>query len=172
MIRIIQKASQIYRKYGSHGLDFIALKLGVDIHEVLETENIEEVYFPDIEAIALKPNLDFARRNYLICHALGHHLFHRASLWRDYINLHENGLFGSLEIGRSEITRKEKEADVFAAYFLIPQEKLDPILNEDWFKESTNQITALVKEFQVPEELARKRLEFEKIFSLNNYSIC
>jgi hypothetical protein len=36
MIRIIQKASQIYKKYGSQGLDFIALKLGVDIHEVLE----------------------------------------------------------------------------------------------------------------------------------------
>ena len=172
MIRIIQKASQIYKKYGSKGLDFIALKLGVDIHEVLETENIEEVYFPDLEAIALKPNLDFPRRNYLICHALGHHLFHRASLWRDYINLHENGLFGSLEIGMSEIGRKEKEADLFAAYFLIPQEKLNPILTQDWFKESSNQIAALVKEFQVPEELAIKRLEFEKIFSLNNYSVC
>ncbi len=172
MKRIIQKAGQIYRKYGSAELDFIALELGVDIHEVLETENIEEVYFPDLEAIALKPNLDFPKRNYLISHALGHHLFHRLGLHRDYIDLHENGLFGSLEIGRSEITRKEKEADIFAAYFLIPQEKLDPILNEDWFKESANQITALAKQFRVPEELARKRLEFEKIFSLKNYSFC
>lgn len=171
MLRIIQKASEIYRKYSSYGLDFIALKLGVEIHEVLETENIEEVYFPDLEAIALKPNLDCPKRNYLISHALGHHLFHRASSWLDYIKLHEKGLFGSLEIGLREIGRKEKEADVFAAYFLIPREKLDPILTQDWFRKSSNQIADLVKEFQVPEELARKRLEFEKIFSLNNYSV-
>ncbi len=163
MIRIIQKATEIYRKCGSMGLDFIAMKLGVDIHEVLETENIEEVYFPDLKAIAIKPNLDCPKRNYLISHALGHHLFHRFSLHRDYINLHENGLFGSLEIGRSEIARKEKEADIFAAYLLIPEEKLKPILKGEWFNESLNPVPELAEKFQVPEELARKRLEFEGI---------
>ncbi len=163
MKRIIQKASEIYRKCGSYGLDFIAMKLGVDIHEVLETENIEEVYFPDLEAIAIKPNLDCPKRNYLISHALGHHLFHRIGLFRDYIRLHEDGLFGNLEMGRDEIGRKEKEADIFAAYFLIPQEKLDPILTQEWFRESSNQIAILAEEFQVPEELARKRLEFEEM---------
>lgn len=168
MIGIIQKANQIYKKYGSKELDFIVEKLGVDIHEVLETENIEEVYFPDIKAIALKPNLDLPQRNYLIAHALGHHFFHRIGLYRDYIRLHENGLFGSFEIGKSERARKEKEADIFAAYFLIPPEKLNPILTQDWFRESSDQIAALEKEFQVPEELAKKRLEFEEIMTNKN----
>jgi Zn-dependent peptidase ImmA (M78 family) len=168
MIGIIQKATQIYRKYGSIKLDFIAGKFGVTVYETLSTEKIKEVYFPDLKAIAIVPNLDFRERNYLIAHALGHHLFHRFGLYRDYINLHENGLFGSLEIGRSERARKEKEADLFAAYFLIPEEKLNPILKEDWFRESPDKVTTLAEKFQVPEELARKRLEFKNILALNN----
>ncbi len=79
---------------------------------------------------------------------------------------------GSLEIGRSELARKEKEVDLFAAYFLIPEERLSPILSQDWFRESPDQVTALAEEFQVPEELARKRLDFKNSFTLNNYSIC
>jgi Zn-dependent peptidase ImmA (M78 family) len=172
MIGIIQKATQIYRKYGSIELDFIAGKFGVTIYETLSTEKIKEVYFPDLKAIAIVPNLDFRERNYLIAHALGHHFLHRIGLYQDYINLHENGLLGSLEIGRSELARKEKEADLFAAYFLIPEERLNLILKEDWFRESPNQVTALAEEFQVPEELARKRLEFKNIFTLKNYSVC
>ncbi len=162
---IIKKAKEIWRLYGSEKLDFIIGKLGIAIYEILGTNKIKEVYFPELKAIALIPNLDFRERNYLLAHALGHHLFHRLGLYRDYINLHENGLFGSFEIGRSELAKKEKEADLFAAYFLIPEEKLTPILTEDWFKESANQIAALAEEFQVPEELARKRLEFEKMLS-------
>jgi Zn-dependent peptidase ImmA (M78 family) len=172
MIGIIQKATQIYRKYGSIELDFIAGKFGVTVYETLSTEKIKEVYFPDLKAIAIVPNLDLRERNYLIAHALGHHFLHRIGLYQDYINLHENGLLGSLEIGRSELARKEKEADLFAAYFLIPEERLNAILAQDWFRESPNQITTLAEEFQVPEELARKRLEFKKIFTLNNYSVC
>jgi len=172
MIEIIQKATQIYRKYGSIELDFIAGKLGVAIYEALSTKKIKEVYFPDLKAIAIVPNLDFQERNYLIAHALGHHLLHRIDLHQDYINLHENGLFGSLEIGRSERARKEKEADLFAAYFLIPEEKLNPILSQDWFSKSLDKVTTLAEEFQVPEELARKRLEFKNILALNNYSVC
>ncbi len=158
---IIQKAKEIWRLYGSEKLDFIIGKLGIAIYEILGTKKIKEVYFPELKAIVLIPNLDFRERNYLLAHALGHHLFHRLGLHRDYINLHENGLFGSLEIGRNELARKEKEADIFAAYFLIPQEKLNPILMQDWFRESANPIAVLAEEFQVPEELAKKRLEFE-----------
>jgi Zn-dependent peptidase ImmA (M78 family) len=102
-------------------------------------------------------------RNYLIAHGLGHHLFHRKGLFRDYINLHEKGIFESLELGRIERATKEREADVFAAYFLIPDEKLKLILKKKWVKESPNPIPKLSKKFKVPEELMRKRLEFEKM---------
>jgi len=43
---------------------------------------------------------------------------------------------------------------------LIPDEKLKPILEEDWLRKSLNPIPQLAKMFQVPEELMRKMLEF------------
>lgn len=82
-----------------------------------------------------------------------------------YIRLHEEGLFGSLEQGRIEIGRKERVADMFAAYFLIRKEKLNHILESGWLDESSNQIAELAEEFQVPEELMRKRFEFKEILS-------
>ena len=109
----------------------------------------------------MKPNLHPYERKYLIAHGLGHHLFHRRDLFRDYISLHEKGIFGNRELGRIEIATKEREADIFAAYFLIPGVKLNLILKEDWLRKSLNLIPQLAKKFQVPEELMRKRLEFD-----------
>jgi Zn-dependent peptidase ImmA (M78 family) len=159
MRRIIQKAKEIYEKYGSEELEVLASKLGAEVFEILEAKNIKEVYFPDLKAIAIKPDLHPYERNYLIAHALGHHLFHQVGANRDFLNLHEEGLFGSLELGRSEIRKKEKEADIFACYLLIPEEKLSPILGG----ETDYSPQELAEEFQVPEELIRKRLEFEEI---------
>ena len=124
---------------------------------------MKEVYYPELRAIAIKPNLHPYERKYLIAHALSHHLFHRKDLWRDYISLHEKGIFGSLELGKIEIESKEREADIFAAYFLIPEEKLKLILEEERLRKSLNPISQLAEKFQVPEELMRKRLEFGKI---------
>jgi len=39
--------------------------------------------------------------------------------------------------------RQEKEAEVFAAYLLIPEEKLNEKLKEEWVKESPNPIPEL-----------------------------
>jgi Zn-dependent peptidase ImmA (M78 family) len=138
--------------------------LGAEIYENLATKNIKEVYYPELRAIAIKPNLHPYERKYLIAHALGHHLFHRMDLFRDYISLHEKGIFGSLELGKFEIATKEREADIFAAYFLIPDEKLKLILEEERVKTSSNPIPGLAKKFQVPEELMREkkvRVRFE-----------
>ena len=62
-----------------------------------------------------------------------------------------------------EIATKEREADIFAAYFLIPEEKLKLILKKKWVKGSPNPIPQLAEKFQVPEELMRKRLAFGKM---------
>lgn len=75
MSLIIQKTREIYRKYGQDDLDFVAWKLGAMVYEVLEAENIKEVYFPKLKAIALQPNLHPHKRSYLIAHALGITLF-------------------------------------------------------------------------------------------------
>jgi Zn-dependent peptidase ImmA (M78 family) len=60
---------------------------------------------------------------------------------------------------RIEIAIKEREAEIFAAYFLVPEKKLKLILEKEWGKESLNPIPELADKFQVPEELMRKRLE-------------
>ena len=161
--RIIQKAKALYEKYGSKEIDFVVEKLGAEIYENPATKNIKEVYYPELRAIAIKPNLHPYERKYLIAHALSHHLFHRTDLFRDYISLHEKGIFGNRELGRFEIATKEREADIFAAYFLIPEEKLKLILEEEWLRKSLNSIPQLAEKFQVPKELIRKRLEFEKM---------
>jgi Zn-dependent peptidase ImmA (M78 family) len=113
-----------------------------------------------LRTIVIKPNLHPYERKYLIAHGLGHYLFHRMDLFRDYISLHEKGIFGSFDIGRIEIATKEREDDIFVAYFLIPDEKLKPILEKKWVRGSPNPIPKLAEMFQVPEELMRKRLEF------------
>jgi Zn-dependent peptidase ImmA (M78 family) len=109
-------------------------------------------------------------RKYLIAHALSHHFFHRTDLFCDYISLHEKGIFGSLELGRFEIATKEREADLFAAYFLIPNENLKAILEKEWVKKSSNPIPELAEVFQVPEELMKKRLEFEGLVDISKLS--
>lgn len=49
---------------------------------------------------------------------------------------------------------------------MIPEEKLDVILKEEWVKDSPDLITKLAEEFQVSENFIRKRLKFKE--SLRN----
>jgi Zn-dependent peptidase ImmA (M78 family) len=59
----------------------------------------------------------------------------------------------------------EKEAEIFAAYLLIPEEKLNELLNQDWVQESLDPIPELAEEFQVSENFMKKRLQFEKLLN-------
>lgn len=120
------------------------------------------VCFPDLKTVAIASNLNPYQRRYLIAHGVGYYLFHERNS-RGYVRLHQEGIFGSKEIGRIEIGRKERQADLFAAYFLIPEEKINQHLNEEWLKESPNPISELAEEFQVSEQLIRKRLDFERV---------
>jgi len=159
--KIIKKAEEIYRKYGNDDLDLIASKLGAIVFDELKTDVLKEVYFPDIRVIAIKPNLHPYERRYLIAHALGHHLFHRNGINKGYIRLHEEGIADSKEQGYIEIMKKEQQADLFASYLLIPEEKLNEVLKQDWVKDSLDPIPQLAEEFGVPIEVMRKRIEFE-----------
>jgi len=60
-----------------------------------------------------------------------------------------------------KVRKKGREAEMFAAYYLIPEEKLNVILEEEWVKDSLNPIPELAKEFQVSENFMTKRLEFK-----------
>jgi Zn-dependent peptidase ImmA (M78 family) len=60
--------------------------------------------------------------------------------------------------------KQEREAEVFAACLLIPENKLNKKLKEEWVKESPDPIPELAEEFQVSENFMRKRIEFENAY--------
>ncbi len=161
MERIIEVASEIQRKYGSTDLEYVAQRLGVEVHEELRARNLKEVYFPELQAIVLRPRLPRHERNYLLAHALGHHLFHRSGTNGEAARLQEELACGSLALGKAGMSRTEKEADMFAAFLLIPDAKLKPTLGQDWLEEADDPVLKLALEFQVPVELMRERLIFE-----------
>ena len=59
------------------------------------------------------------------------------------------------------MSRTEIEADLFAAYLLVPDLKLRPILGQGWIKEADDPVLRLALEFQVPVELMHQRLIYE-----------
>jgi len=60
----------------------------------------------------------------------------------------------------------EKEDEVFAAYLLIPEDKSNELLEQEWVKESPD----LVAEgFQVSENFMKKRLEFRQRLNEDGY---
>jgi Zn-dependent peptidase ImmA (M78 family) len=161
MERIIEEAGEISRKYGSADLEYIAQRLGVEVHEELRARNLKEVYFPDLQAIVIRPGLPRHERNYLLAHAIGHHLFHRSSTEIQSASFYEELACGSLGMGKLEIPRTEKEADTFASFLLVPDTKLKPVLRQGWLEEADDPVLKLALEFGVPVELMRERLIIE-----------
>jgi len=62
---------------------------------------------------------------------------------------------------RSNDNRFSSCGYVSRARLLIPEEKLNAILKEEWVKEHPDPIPELAEEFQVSENFMRKRFEFE-----------
>ncbi|MBS7655976.1 ImmA/IrrE family metallo-endopeptidase [Candidatus Bathyarchaeota archaeon] len=81
------------------------------------------MYIKDEKVIVIDPNLHPYKKRHLIAHGLAHHLFHknrRSNYFREKDFLNE-----------LKVQRKEREAEVFAAYLLIPEEKLNAILKQE-----------------------------------------
>jgi Zn-dependent peptidase ImmA (M78 family) len=155
---IIEKANEIREKYGLDDLKLLASQLGAKVIEEPLGRIIKEMYIKDLAVIVIDPNLHPYKKRHLIAHGLAHHLFHRDSKVNYFIKEGEDFL------KTLKIKEQEREAEVFAAYFLIPEEKLNKILKEDWVKESLNPIPELAEEFQVSPNFMRKRLEFGEIY--------
>ncbi|MDI6603333.1 MAG: ImmA/IrrE family metallo-endopeptidase [Patescibacteria group bacterium] len=157
MRRIIEKANEIREKYGIEDLDFVARKLGTEIVEYPLGRIIKEAYFKDLGVIVIDPNLHPYKKRHLIAHGIAHHLFHRARRVNYFLDQRKDFL-KSLDV-----RRQEREAEVFAAYFLIPEERLNKILKEEWVTDSPDPIPELAEEFQVSENFMRKRLKFKEL---------
>lgn len=160
MEQIIEEANAIYQKHSSGDLSYVAEKLGVAVHEELNARNLKEVYFPDLQAIVIRPGLPRHERNYLLAHGLGHHLFHRTGATGQSVSFHEELTCSNLAMGKTGASKTEREADLFAAYLLVPEIKLKPMLGQDWIAEAEDPVLKLALEFQVPVELMRERLIF------------
>jgi Zn-dependent peptidase ImmA (M78 family) len=150
---IIEKANEIREKYGLDDLEFVASKLGVKIVEEPLGRIIKECYIKDLNVIIIDPNLHPYKKRHLIAHGLAHHLFHKNSQVNYFIKDGEDFL------KTVKLRKQEREAEIFAAYLLIPEEKLNEILKQDWVKESPDPIPELAEEFQVSESFMRKRMK-------------
>ena len=159
---IIKKANRVRSEYRLDDLDFLASKLGAEVVEYPLGRIIKEAYFKDLRVIVVDPNLHPYKKRHLIVHGLAHHLFHR--------NVKVNYFLDNPDfLTNQRIRGIEIEAELFAAYFLIPEDKLNKILKEEWIKKSYDPIPALAEEFQVSENFMRKRLGFWKQYKIKGY---
>jgi Zn-dependent peptidase ImmA (M78 family) len=107
----------------------------------------------------------------LIAHGLAHHLFHKESKVNYFLEDKDNSFNNWM------VKEHEKEAEVFAAYLLIPEDKLNVLMNEGWLENSSDPILELAEEFQVSKNFMRKRLILKRLFEnndkikVNNYEI-
>jgi Zn-dependent peptidase ImmA (M78 family) len=97
------------------------------------------------------------KKRHLIAHGLAHYLFHRNVRVNYFLDEKDN------RFNYWKQRRQEKEAEIFAAYLLIPEEKLNEKLKEEWVRESPDPIPELAEEFQVSENFMKKRLEFKRV---------
>lgn len=163
MKHIIEKANEIREKYGIDDLELLASKLGAEVVQIPLGRIIKEMYIKDEGVIVVDPNLHPYKKRHLIAHALAHHIFHRKSRVNYFIEDRNDYLNNWL------LREHEKEAEVFAAYLLIPEDKLDIILQQEWVKESSDPISELAEEFQVSENFIRKRLKFKETLENRGY---
>jgi len=161
MDRVIEAASRIAAKYGADNLDTLAQRLGVAVYDLLETERLKELYFPNLKSIALRPGLPRHERRFLLAHGLGHHVLHRDGVDRDFLKHHAAGKESTSPLEQSNFAKLESEADLFASYLLVPELALRPFLDSEPIKASDDPVTQLAIEFQVPTEAIRVRLVYE-----------
>ena len=137
----LKVAKGIYQKYSYLGYP-------LDIEEVATLEGCEIVEWPFSgkvkEAkrghwIGLAKNLEIPERRFLIAHALAHEFLHCGNQlsFHDPFNHYRN--------------QQEKEADECAAHILIPEDELAKL--------GSASVWEIAEEFDVPEEIARKRIE-------------
>jgi Zn-dependent peptidase ImmA (M78 family) len=89
----------------------------------------------------IDPNLHPYKKRHLIAHGLAHHLFHRNAKVNYFLDVRDDKF--------NYLKQRRQEAEVFAAYLLIPEDELNEKLKEEWVQESPDLIPELAEEFQV-----------------------
>src|SRR3990172_8155793 len=112
----IDRANETYRKYGNY-LHKLCNSLGLILIEEDLEGRLKEVYFGD--SIVIRRDLPYPEKRELVAHAIGHHLMHAGN----HLSMQERVYsFGNYH---------ERQANVFAACLLLPEDKLQEALYPD-----------------------------------------
>lgn len=138
MNRAFDKAKEIENRFGNDPVQ-VAEKLGLSVLEEDLEGRLREVYFGD--SIVIRRDLADTEKRELVAHAIGHHLLHAGNHLSIQRRVYSFGNY------------HERQANVFAAFLLMPEKELNARLYEG--------ITTaeLSEAFQVSESLAEFRLK-------------
>ncbi len=151
MNRATDKANEIISTYKTNDPDKILKKLGVDILDVPLAGRLKEVYFKD--HVVLKEGLQQEERRQLLAHAIAHHLLHAGN----HLNLKSRTYsFGNYH---------EKQADVFAAFLLMPEEEIEKLASDNLT------IHDLAEKFEVLPYFAKFRIGLAKHYNPKKYQL-
>jgi len=138
----IQASERLYRSFGSD-LAKIASGLGLLVLEEDLSGRLTEVYFGD--AIVIRRDLPAPVKRELVAHAIGHHVMHSGN----HLSLQNN----TYSVGNYH----ERQANVFAAWLLVPEDKLTERLLAD------RALPDLARDFGVTDELMAFRLKIRNL---------
>lgn len=148
--RAAVKAEEIMSEFKTNDPEKILNELGVAVLLAPLSGRLKEIYFTD--HIVIDKNLTIPERRQLTAHALCHHVMHagnhivKKKLPYSYGNVHE------------------KQADVFAAYLLMPEEKLERLIGDNLT------IYDLAEKFEVLPYFAKFRIGLAKHYNPKKYS--
>lgn len=132
-----RKALEVLEKYGNNLEDILEAE-NIRILEVPLAGRLKELYFGD--SIVLKDTLSEAEKQELIAHALGHHFLHAGN--------HLAASSGAYSWDKFQ----ERQAEVFAAYLLMPKLRLTT-------RHYQTAVLNLVEDYHVTEKFAGFRLK-------------
>lgn len=149
--RAVLKANEITEKHKTNNPEIVLKRLGIDVLDVPLAGRMKELYFKD--HVVLKAGLSKPERRQLLAHALCHHLLHAGNHLR------------SKDRSYSFDNYHEKQADVFAAYLLIPESKLEKLIDDNLT------IYDLAEKFDVTPYFAKFRIGLAKYYQPKKYQV-
>lgn len=152
MLEAIKVATSVYQEHGND-VHEILQKYGITVLEDPLAGNLSELYFGS--HVVLSNKLNGVRRRSLLAHVIGHIFLHQQKGAR-------NLFMDSMNRG-SILNINERNAQVFAAYLLIPVDKFKEIQGLD--PRNKEHVRRLARKFNVTSELALFRLQVEQFIS-------
>lgn len=151
MRKAIRTANETIAKFDTSEPEIILEKLGIGVLNVELAGKMKEVCFDDY--IVLKAGLPETERRQLLAHALCHQLLHAGN----HLIIKERGY--------SCGNYHEKQADVFAAYLLLPESEFERLSDSDMTAD------LVAEKFDVDRQFAMYRIELAKNSNPKKYAV-